>query len=84
MGRPRRAAPEPSGGLPLKKEIGGREVILEFQRVGDYVKVSAMDVETLIEASIVGAASASQAELERLALKKLDYVLKKQRPAPRR
>ena len=68
----------------MKKEIGGREVILEFQRVGDYVKVSAMDVETLIEASIVGAASASQAELERLALKKLDYVLKKQRPAPRR
>jgi hypothetical protein len=68
----------------LKKEIGGREVILEFQRVGNYVKVSAMDVETLTEASIVGAASASQAELERLALKKLDYVLKKQRPAPRR
>jgi len=68
----------------LKKEIGGRGVILEFQRVGNYVKVSAMDVETLTEASIVGAASASQAELERLALKKLDYVLKKQRPAPRR
>ncbi len=68
----------------MKKEIGGREVILEFQRVGNYVKVSAMDVETLTEASIVGAASASQAELERLALKKLDYVLKKQRPAPRR
>ena len=68
----------------MKKEVEGREVILEFQRVGDYVKVSAMDVETLTEASIVGAASASQAELERLALQKLDYVLKKERPAPRR
>jgi hypothetical protein len=61
----------------MKKQAGDREVILEFHRIGDYVKVSVMDAETLTETSIVGAASASQAELERLALKKLEYVLKK-------
>lgn len=66
----------------MRKQVGDREVILEFQRLGDYVKVSAMDAETLTETSIVGAASVSRAELERLALKKLDYVLKKRRPGP--
>lgn len=54
-----------------------REIIFEFQRVGGYVKVSAVDTETSAEVSIVGPPSAGQVELERLAARKLEYVLAK-------
>ncbi len=56
----------------------GRDVIIEFHQVGDYVKVSAMDATTLTEVSIVGDPSAGEAELTRVALRKLKYVLDKQ------
>ena len=54
-----------------------REIIFEFQRVGGYVKVSAVDTLTSAEVSIVGPPSAGQVQLERLAAKKLEYVLRK-------
>jgi len=54
-----------------------REIIFEFQRVGGYVKVSAVDTMTSAEVSIVGPPSAGQVQLERLAARKLEYVLKK-------
>jgi hypothetical protein len=54
-----------------------REIIFEFQRVGGYVKVSAVDTETSAEVSIVGPPSAGQVQLERLAARKLEYVLAK-------
>jgi len=54
-----------------------REIIFEFQRVGGYVKVSAVDTLTSAEVSIVGPPSAGQVQLERLAAKKLEYVLAK-------
>ena len=50
---------------------------LEFRRVGNYIKVSAINPVTNTEVSIVGAASATQAELERIAVNKLKYVLAK-------
>ncbi|MBM3556154.1 MAG: hypothetical protein FJX47_11450 [Alphaproteobacteria bacterium] len=56
------------------------DVIVEFQRVGAFVKVSAMDPRTLTEVSIVGSPSATQQELTRLVLRKLDYVLAKKAP----
>jgi hypothetical protein len=67
----------------MKQRTGdGREVIIEFHQVGDYVKVSAMDVVTLTEVSLVGDPSAGEAELTRIALRKLKYVLdKKAKPA---
>lgn len=52
-----------------------REIIFEFQRIGAYVKVTAFDVQTQEEASITGAASATQDYLERLARDKLMLVL---------
>ena len=61
-----------------ERTAGGREVIIEFHSVGSYVKVSAMDVESLTEASIVGDPTAGESELTRLAMQKLDYVLSKQ------
>ena len=57
--------------------LAGREVIIEFHPVGMYVKVSAMDTQSLTEVSIQGAASASEAILRRNAIKRLEYVLKK-------
>ena len=36
------------------QNIGGRKIYLEFQHVGDYVKVFVIDTETNIEALIVG------------------------------
>jgi hypothetical protein len=41
------------------------------------MKVTAVDVETSIEVSIVGPSSAAQTELENLAVRKLRYVLEK-------
>lgn len=57
--------------------LQGREIIIEFHPIGNVVRVSAMDVETLIEASIQGPANAPQAMLQRNAVKRLEYVLKK-------
>jgi hypothetical protein len=62
----------------MSKEIlQGREVIIEFAPSGKYVKISAMDVQTLVEISIQGPANAGEKVLKRNALKRLEYVLKK-------
>ncbi len=53
------------------------EVLLEFIVQGNYVKVTAVDPLTLIEASIVGDRRASKATLERIAIQKLEYVIAK-------
>jgi hypothetical protein len=58
---------------PLK----GRDVIVEFFPIGQYVKVSAMDTASLTEVSIQGPAGATEALLKANALKRLEYVLKK-------
>ena len=55
------------------------EVLYEHHRVGNCVKVSAIDPATYTEVSIVGPASATQTSLENLARKKLVYVLEKRR-----
>ncbi len=53
------------------------EVYLEHQKIGNLVKVSAIHAETAIEVSIQGPASASQRELETIAINKLKYVMAK-------
>lgn len=60
-----------------KELLQGREVIIEYHSVGMYVKVSAMDTQSLTEVSIQGPATASESLLKRNALKRLEYVLKK-------
>jgi hypothetical protein len=52
------------------------EVYFEFTVIGRNVKASAIDAATGIEVSIVGPATASQADLQRLALQKLLAKLK--------
>jgi len=59
------------------------EFLIEFQRVGAFVKVSALDPKTGQEASIVGSPQTSERELTRVAVQKLRYVLaKKATPGP--
>jgi hypothetical protein len=53
----------------------GRDVIFEFYRVGNSVKVSAVDTETLTEVSIVAPLTASETTLRNNALRKLEFVL---------
>ncbi len=60
-----------------REHIHGREIIIEYHTVGAFIKVSAMDVSTLTEVSIQGPATAAQELLQRNAVKRLEYVLKK-------
>lgn len=60
-----------------KHSLQGREVIMEFHQIGQIVKVTAMDTKTLTEISIQGPASAGESLLKTNALKRLEYVLKK-------
>lgn len=62
-----------------RRTVGGREVLLEFHRMGQYVKVSAIDAATNTEASIVGSPKVSKKELTRLAMRKLEFVLRRRR-----
>jgi len=61
----------------MTPKSGRGEVLIEFRRVGKYVKVSAIDPVSLIEVSIVGDPKRGDPALKRLAVKKLDYVLNK-------
>ncbi len=51
--------------------MGDEDVIIEFQRIGASVKVSAIDPETLTEVSIAGPASAGEEALTRAVMQKL-------------
>lgn len=63
--------------MSVQDPLAGREVILEFQQIGQIVKVTAMDVASLTEISIQGPANAGQEMLQRNAVKRLAYVLRK-------
>jgi|TARA_B110000037_G_C16688980_1_gene329953 hypothetical protein len=55
-----------------------KRVIIEFIKVGAYVKVSAIDPLSSVEVSIVGDPASSQERLKSTVLKKLNFVLSKQ------
>ncbi len=59
------------------REIVG-DVILEFRRVGNAVKVSAVDTVSYVEVSIMAPVTCSEQEMTIAAIQKLDYVLAKQ------
>lgn len=63
--------------MSVQDPLAGREVILEFQQIGQIVKVIAMDVASLTEISIQGPANAGQEILKRNAVNRLAYVLRK-------
>jgi len=55
----------------------GREVLVEFQQIGNAVKVTAMDTKSMVEVSIMGPASAGEEVLKHNVINKLNYVLSK-------
>jgi hypothetical protein len=55
-----------------------REVYFEFTAIGNAVKVTAIDSLTGIEVSAMGPVSASQADLQQLALQKLKMRLSRE------
>lgn len=61
----------------MQNPLSNREIIIEFHPVGQIVKVTAMDVVTLTEVSIQGPASTPKGILQRNAIKRLEYVLRK-------
>jgi hypothetical protein len=56
----------------------GREVYFEFVKLGNAVKVTAIDSVTAIEVSVMGPANAAKSDLERIALRKLEARLKRE------
>lgn len=54
-----------------------REVLIETVKIGSALRVMAVDAATGTEVSFQAPLTASQAELQRIALAKLDYVMKK-------
>lgn len=63
----------------MAKRGGNREVLIEFQQVGNAVKVTAVDTETMVEVSTMGPASVGEETLKRNAINKLNYVLAKKK-----
>jgi hypothetical protein len=59
-------------------ELEEHEVYFEFVKLGNAVKVTAIDSVTAIEVSVMGPASAAKSDLERLALRKLEVRLKRE------
>jgi len=54
-----------------------REVIFEFQPVGNIMRVTAMDVESMTEITIQCPVSAGEEVFKKNGLMKLEYVLRK-------
>lgn len=61
----------------MSDKATGKEVLIEFQQIGNAVKVTALDPETYTEVSIMGPSSAGREVLKRNAINKLQYVLSK-------
>jgi hypothetical protein len=57
-----------------------REIFIEFVVQGAFVKATAIDPVSGLEASIVGPASAPQSVLAEQARRKLEYLAKKKTP----
>jgi len=54
-----------------------RDIIIEFTPVGNVVRVTAMDTQTLTEVIISCPAGTPEATMKQNAVKRLEYVLKK-------
>jgi hypothetical protein len=59
--------------------MSGHEIYVEFVIQGNVIKATAIDAKTGIEASIIGPAGAPREPLAQAALRKLKYVMEKQK-----
>ena len=72
---PRRLRGTVSG--PPDAEPRPGEVYFEFQQIGHAMRVTAVDAATGVEVVIMGPAAASQSDLQKVALRKLEVQLEK-------
>ena len=63
----------------MDQRQGDGEVILEFHRVGNSVKVSAVDAKTYVEVSIIAPPDSTKKQMTDTVLQKLRYVLAKRK-----
>jgi hypothetical protein len=56
-----------------------REILLEYTRIGNSVRVVAVDAETGTEVTFQAPLHTSSAEMQRTAVSKLKYVMGKQK-----
>ena len=65
--------------------VSNKEYIIEFRRIGDYIKVSAVDPVTYREISVPVHTSLklSQQQMKEHAIKRLEYVLNKEKNNPK-
>ena len=63
----------------MDQRQGDGEYIIEFQRIGNSVKVSAVDTKTYIEVSIVAPRDSTEKQMTDTVLQKLHYVLAKRK-----
>lgn len=61
----------------MTEKLHGREVIFEFQPVGQIMRVAAMDTASLTEVVIQCPVTAGETTFKRNALLRLEYVLRK-------
>ena len=61
----------------MTEKMQGREVLFEFQPIGNIMRVTAMDTATMTEIILQCPVSAGEATFKRNALMKLEYVLRK-------
>ncbi len=63
----------------MDQRQGDGEFIIEFHRIGNSVKVSAVDTKTYIEVSIVAPRDSTEKQMTDTVLQKLHYVLAKRK-----
>lgn len=62
------------GARPQATRVSAREVLFEFHILGQSIRVVAIDPDSNIEVTMVGAPGYSEDMLKRLAARKLAYV----------
>ncbi len=65
--------------MPRDDDVYLPEVLYEFSRVGNYVRVCAIDPRTNTEITMVGDPNQGEEILKRFALRKLQFVIRKNR-----
>lgn len=65
------------------EDVHIREVLFEFHRIGNAVRVAAIDPRRNIEVTTVAAVGTPESTMKRVALRKLRYVIAKRLRAAR-
>ena len=60
-----------------RHNLAGREILLEHKQIGSLVKVSAFDVLSMTEVCIQGHSNSPKEILNKNAIARLEYVLRK-------